>query len=541
MINEYTTYIITNYLDFSMIAIPAQVECLIFDETFTGELPALYDFTNLKKLVINVPIYWNYVSQLDLDSLTSLSFIVDDSGPICRIDNFMLEHLEIHNISQKNLTPIERIISSNILTGYDFSGLPNLKSLSLNYFLGFDFNKTKLPKALESLKITNSDIKNVDWCLTVKNLKNINLDYNAIYDIKLLSYMPNLEQLSLQNNDIEDADALTDIDSLKYLNLLHNPLKNEKKLRDDLNIETLLINQKDYEISMLKEIAGKLKLMTEEFLYHYDRFITNRSNYLQMQNLKEKAKGEEIRLRSYYQLSFEYHLDKINPFNYEYSHYTSEYKKLFMEFAKKSNPELIIKDRLNKKLYREIEFEKKGLNTIYDSKKGALFLVNDIGLYRIEITKTEGTGKLYFNENSVNERLKNILIRSTILTLCKTEHKDSAVSFDYDIKIESIYGSKINGSISFGIIIGIISLLNNISINSNTAVYAQLNTRGSLKKIEINKNILPLLDKIGIENIIIGKTTQKALNIISSAMDLKMKLHCCNDINKVLTYLNQLK
>lgn len=541
MINEYTTYIVTNYLDFSMIAIPAHVECLIFDETFTGELPALYDFTNLKKLVINVPIYWDYVSQLDLDSLISLSFVIDDSGPICRIDNFMLEHLEIHNISQKNLTPIEKIISSNILTGYDFSGLPNLKSLSLNYFLGFDFNKTKLPKALESLKITNSDIKNVDWCLTVKNLKNINLDYNAICDIKLLSYMPNLEQLSLQNNDIENADALTDIDSLKYLNLLHNPLKNEKKLRDDLNIENLLINQKDYEINMLKDTAGKLKTMTEEFLYHYDRFIINRSNYLQMQNLKEKAKGENTRLRSYYQLSFEHHLDKINPFNYEYSHYTSEYKKLFMEFAKKNNPDLTIKDKLNKKLYREIEFEKKGLNTIYDSKTGALFLVNHIGLYRIEITKTEGNGKLYFNETLINERLKNILIRSTILTLCKTEHKDLAISFDYDVKIESIYGSKIDGSISFGIIIGIISLLNEISINSNTAIYAQLNTRGSLKKIEINKNILPLLDKIGIEHIIIGKTTQKTLNIISDAMNLKTKLHCCNDINKILIYLNQLK
>ena len=335
MINEYTAYIVTNYLDFSMIAIPAQVECLIFDETFTGELPALYDFINLKKLVINVPISWTYVSQLDLDSLNHLSFVIDDSAPICRIDNFMLEHLEIYNISQKNLTPIEKIISSNILTGYDFSGLPNLKSLSLDYFLGFDFNKTKLPKALESLKITNSEIKNVDWCLTVKNLKNINLDYNAIRDIKLLSYMPNLQQLSLQNNDIEEAEALSDIDSLKYLNLLNNPIKEEQKLREHLKIETLLINQKDYEINMLKNTAGKLKTMTEEFLYHYDRFITNRSNYLQMQNLKEKAKGEDIRLRSYYQLSFEHHLDKINPFNYEYSHYTSEYKKLFMEFAKR--------------------------------------------------------------------------------------------------------------------------------------------------------------------------------------------------------------
>lgn len=537
MINEYTAYIVTNYLDFSMIAIPAQVECLIFDETFTGELPALYDFINLKKLVINVPISWTYVSQLDLDSLNHLSFVIDDSAPICRIDNFMLEHLEIYNISQKNLTPIEKIISSNILTGYDFSGLPNLKSLSLDYFLGFDFNKTKLPKALESLKITNSEIKNVDWCLTVKNLKNINLDYNAIRDIKLLSYMPNLQQLSLQNNDIEEAKALSDIDSLKYLNLLNNPIKEEQKLREHLKIETLLINQKDYEINMLKNTAGKLKTMTEEFLYHYDRFITNRSNYLQMQNLKEKAKGEDIRLRSYYQLSFEHHLDKINPFNYEYSHYTSEYKKLFMEFAKKSNPELIIKDRLNQKLYKEIEFEKKGLNTIYNSKTGALFLVNHIGIYRIEVKKTMGSGKLYFNENSVNERLKNILIRSTILTLCKTEQKDLAVSFDYDITIESIYGSKIDSSISLGIIIGIFSLLNEISIKSNTAIYAQLNTRGSLKKIEINKNILPLLDKIGIEHLIIGKTTQKALNIISDTMDLTMKLHCCNDVNKVLTYL----
>ena len=537
MINEYTDYIVTNYLDFSMIAIPAQVECLIFDETFTGELPALYDFINLKKLVINVPISWTYVSQLDLDSLNHLSFVIDDSAPICRIDNFMLEHLEIYNISQKNLTPIEKIISSNILTGYDFSGLPNLKSLSLDYFLGFDFNKTKLPKALESLKITNSEIKNVDWCLTVKNLKKINLDYNAIRDIKLLSYMPNLQQLSLQNNDIEEAEALSDIDSLKYLNLLNNPIKEEQKLREDLKIETLLINQKDYEINMLKNTAGKLKTMTEEFLYHYDRFITNRSNYLQMQNLKEKAKGEDIRLRSYYQLSFEHHLDKINPFNYEYSHYTSEYKKLFMEFAKKSNPELIIKDRLNQKLYKEIEFEKKGLNTIYNSKTGALFLVNHIGIYRIEVKKTIGSGKLYFNENSVNERLKNILIRSTILTLCKTEQKDLAVSFDYDITIESIYGSKIDSSISLGIIIGIFSLLNEISIKSNTAIYAQLNTRGSLKKIEINKNILPLLDKIGIEHLIIGKTTQKALNIISDTMDLTMKLHCCNDVNKVLTYL----
>ena len=148
-----------------------------------------------------------------------------------------------------------------------------------------------------------------------------------------------------------------------------------------------------------------------------------------------------------------------------------------------------------------------------------------------------GSGKLYFNENSVNERLKNILIRSTILTLCKTEQKDLAVSFDYDITIESIYGSKIDSSISLGIIIGIFSLLNEISIKSNTAIYAQLNTRGSLKKIEINKNILPLLDKIGIEHLIIGKTTQKALNIISDTMDLTMKLHCCNDVNKVLTYL----
>lgn len=539
MINEECTYIVNNYLDFSMIAIPARVEKLIFNINFTGELPALYDFVNLKELVIEVPINWNYVSKLELNDLISLSFVVDDTGPVCKLVNNSLEHLEIYNSSKKDLTPIEKMISSSMLTGYDFSGLPALKSLSLDYFLGFDFNKTKLPKSLETLNITNSDIKNVDWCLTVKNLKKINLDYNSVKDVNLLSYMPALESLSLRGNDIEYAKELANIESLKYLNLLDNPLLDDSGLRKLVKIEHLILNQRDYELSLLKKLAGELKERTECFLYHYDRFITNRSNFLQMQNLKEKSIGEEKRLFYYYQLHFEHTIETVNPFNYDYSHYTSEYKKLFMEFAKKTNPQLVIKNRFHSDLYKEIELEKKGIPAVYESGIGKLFLVNEAGLYRLEITKNSGTGKLYFDEKIVGERLKNVLIRATILNLCKTEQKDEAVSFDYHVNIESIYGAKVDSKISLGIIIGIFSVLNHIKIAGNTAVYAQLNTRGALKKTEINKNILALLDKIGITHVVIGKTTKKALNIISDAMKLRLNLHCCNRVDKVLDYISQ--
>lgn len=540
MINENYTYIVNNYLDFSMIAIPARVEKLIFNSNFTGDLPALYDFTNLKELVIEVPVNWEYVSQLELEGLESLVFTVDDSGPVCRIENNSIQNLEIYNISKKNLTPIEKIISSGILIGYDFSGLPVLKHLSLNYFLGFDFNKTKLPKSLESLNITNSDIKNVDWCLTVKNLKHINLDHNSVKDVNLLSYMPALESLSLQGNEIEYAKELSNIENLNYLNLLDNPLRDELSVRNDMKVETLILNQRDYELNMLKKLAKNLKSVTENLVSHYDRFITHRTPFVQMQNLKEKAAGEEKRLQQYYQLGFEHVLESISPFHYDYSYYSSEYKKSFMDFAKKYNPQLIIKDRFHAKLYKEIEFEKKGINRVYTSSIGSLFLVNEVGLYRLTVSKKNGDGKLNFDEKTVNERLKNVLIRSTILNLCKTDQKDIAISYDYDIKIERIYGSRADGAISLGIIVGIFSLLHNISISSDVAVYAQLNTRGSLKKTDINKNILMLLDKIGISHVILGKSTKKALALMSDTMRLKLKLHCCNKTDDILEYIDSL-
>lgn len=530
--------VIRNYLDFSMIAFPSSIESLTFDESFTGELPALDDFNNLKELFICVPIFWEYLSGLDLPCLESLSFIVDDSKKVCTLNFPKLISLSIYNASKKNLTPIEKIISSNILTGYDFSNMNSLKVLNLSYFLGFDFNKTKFPKSLETLKITHSEIKNVDWCLTVKSLKKIILDYNSISIVHLLSYMPELEYLSLQKNDISDAIELANIESLKYLNLLGNPIKNDEKLRQISNISTLIINTNDLEYQELKDLAIGLNEKADAFMLNYNRFFKNRPAFVQLQDLKEKEKDFEKRRAENYQRNFEYYFDRIDPFSYPYLHYTSEYKKLFTEFALASSKNLTIKNAMVNKIKEEQRIEKNGISNVIPPEVGSLLLAGDTALYSIKLSKKQGSGKLQFNNSKINDRLQSVLVRSAILTICKAGIKDSVLENDYLIDVSNIYGSKVDSSVSLGITIAIYCLINDIKIPSGTVIYAHLNTRGSLKNIEIKKHILCLLDKIGISDVIIGKSTQKALNLVKESIDLKLKLHVCNKIEDIIRYIS---
>lgn len=530
--------IVRNYLDFSMIAFPNSIENLTFTKEFTGELPVLDDFINLKELFIYAPIFWEYLSKLNLPYLETLDFVVDDSKEVCTLNFPNLLSLSIHNASKKNLTPIEKIISSNILTGYDFSNMKNLKSLKLSYFLGFDFNKTKFPKSLEELEITNSEIQNVDWCLAVKNLKKLILDNNSISNVHLLSYMPALEYLSLQNNDIEDAIELTNIDSLKYLNLLGNPIKNDKKLRQIANINTLIANTEDLEFKELKELASNLSKKSDEFMFNYNRFAKNRSAFVQIQDLKEKEIDFELRRQINYQRNFEYHFDRIDPFNHTYNHYSSNYKSLFVKFALEAGNNLIIKNTIKEKIENEKKLEEKGISNIIKSRAGVLLLAGDTGLYKIKLEKKQGSGKLIFDDIKINDRLKTILIRSAILTVCKTGIKSEVLEHDYTVKISNIYSNKIDSSVSLGITIAIYCLIKNIEIPTSTIIYSHLNTRGGLKNIEIKKHILSLFDKIGISDVIIGKSTQKALSLITDSMDLNLKLHICNKIDDIIKYIS---
>lgn len=535
LINRCT---VRNYLDFSMIAFPNSIENLTFTEEFTGELPALDDFTNLKELFICAPIFWEYLSDLNLPYLEILEFVVDDSKKVCTLNFPSLLSLSINNASKKNLTPIEKVISSNILTGYDFSNMKNLKSLKLSYFLGFDFNKTKFSKSLESLEINNSEIQNVDWCLAVKNLKKLILNNNSISNVHLLSYMPCLEHLSLQNNDITDAIELTNIENLKYLNLLGNPIKNDKKLRQTANIETLIVNNEDLEFKELKELANNLNEKADEFMLNYNRFAKNRSAFIQIQDLKEKETDFELRRQINCQRNFEYYFDRIDPFVYAYNHYTSNYKSLFIKFALESGDNLTIKNTMKDKIESEKKIEKKGISNIIQSKAGVLLLASDTGLYKISLERKPGFGKLKFNNIMINDRLQTVLVRSAILTVCKTGIKSEVLKNDYTVKISNIYGNKIDSSVSLGVTIAIYSLIKNIKIPTDTVIYSHLNTRGGLKNIEIKKHILNLFDKIGITDVIVGKSTQKALSLIKESTDLNLKLHICNKIEDIIKYIS---
>jgi len=521
-----------------MIAFPNSIENLTFTEEFTGELPALNDFINLKELFIYAPIFWEYLSKLDLPFLENLEFAVDDSKEVCALNFPSLLSLTINNVSKKNLTPIEKVISSNILTGYDFSNMKNLKTLKLSYFLGFDFNKTKFSKSLENLEITNSEIQNVDWCLAVKNLIKLVLDNNSISNVHLLSYMPRLKHLSLQNNDITDAMELTNIDSLNYLNLLGNPVKNEDKLKQLSNIDTLIVNTEDLELKELEDLANSLNEKSDEFMFNYNRFAKNRSAFIQIQDLKEKETDFELRRQVNRQRTFEYYFEKIDPFIYSYNHYTSNYKSLFIKFALESGYNLIVKDTMKDKIEKEKIFEEKGVASTFTSKAGVLLLASNTALYKISLEKKQGCGKLHFNNTQINDRLQTVLIRSAILTVCKTGIKSEVLNNDYTIEISNIYGNKIDSSVSLGVTVAIYSLIKNIKIPNDTVIYSHLNTRGGLKNIEIKKHILNLLDKIGISDVIIGKSTQKALSLITDSMDLSLKLHICNKIEDIIKYIS---
>lgn len=521
-----------------MIAFPNSIETLTFTEEFTGELPALNDFINLKELFICTPIFWEYLSNLNLPYLENLEFAVDDSKEICTLNFPSLLSLSINNVSKKNLTPIEKVISSNILTGYDFSNMKSLKTLKLSYFLGFDFNKTKFSKSLENLEITNSEIQNVDWCLVVKNLTKLVLDNNSISNVHLLSYMPRLKHLSLQNNDITDAIELTNVENLNYLNLLGNPIKNENKLRQVSNIDTLIVNTEDLELKELEELANSLNEKSDEFMFNYNRFAKNRSAFIQIQDLKEKETDFELRRQINCQRNFEYHFDRIDPFIYTYNHYTSNYKSLFIKFAVKSGDNLIIKNTMKDKIEKEKILEEKGISSTFKSKAGVLLLASNTGLYKISLEKTQGCGKLNFNNIQINDRLQTVLIRSAILTVCKTGIKSEVLNNDYTVNISNIYGNKIDSSVSLGVTIAIYSLIKNIKIPNDTVIYSHLNTRGGLKNIEIKKHILNLLDKIGISDVIIGKSTQKALSLITESMELNLKLHICNKIEDIIKYIS---
>lgn len=151
-------------------------------------------------------------------------------------------------INGKNFTTLGRIQRLD-----DIKHFPNLRDLDIRYQESLDISASKSLASLESLYLTNNQIKDISTIAELLNLKRLDLDNNSLTDISAIKGLTNLEVLSLNDNQLIDISVLKDLNGLKSLNLHYNQISDIAPLKELTNLEYLHLDRNKIDnIEMLK-------------------------------------------------------------------------------------------------------------------------------------------------------------------------------------------------------------------------------------------------------------------------------------------------
>ena len=145
---------------------------------------------------------------------------------------------------QHDLPKIKACILKDIPN--DISNLSRLKKLSLS---GDIFGKTKPKinefsnlkhlKNLESLALNSTNVKDLDFLISLPKLKNLQLSGIAASDFSPIETLKNLEVLYIGDNNLNEIEFLNETTTLKKINLSTNDIRSLKPLSKNKNLKEI--------------------------------------------------------------------------------------------------------------------------------------------------------------------------------------------------------------------------------------------------------------------------------------------------------------
>jgi Leucine-rich repeat (LRR) protein len=234
----------------------------IFKETHV--LESLIGFSELEKLrslyILNSKVNSLYGLQ-DLNNLRYVhighNFFLKDIDVIKTCKN--VELIQLQNCPITNPLPL--------------SELPFLKSLSLSNNRIEDFSFVKNLN-LNTMTISSSKLRNIDFLSTQLNLISLYLDGNEISDISEIAKFSNLESLSLSNNlNLKDLSPLNGLGKLKNLDISNTGVNSLIHL-SSLPLKSLNItNTKVFDLSPLKNLNDLTLIWDKPYEYEIVKFF----------------------------------------------------------------------------------------------------------------------------------------------------------------------------------------------------------------------------------------------------------------------------
>jgi serine/threonine protein kinase len=94
---------------------------------------------------------------------------------------------------------------------------------------------------IETLKLSNKNIRSITGLEHFKSLKFLDISYNEVEDLSALRHLNKLEYLYLKNNKVEDLWPIKDLQDLEDLDVRNNRIKDVQPLYPLTNLNKLLV------------------------------------------------------------------------------------------------------------------------------------------------------------------------------------------------------------------------------------------------------------------------------------------------------------
>lgn len=150
---------------------------------------------------------------------------------------------------------------------FDFSFLPELKSLSIKYWANLDPLSFKTIHQLKSFRFEDDGSDSLEWLQFLPSLEKLEIESRFSSVKPIISFQPHLQELSFESAP-EDVELLIKLQDLKSLTIRHCKIspEQEQKLRTMENV-TLVLNQVDRELVNARRQAKQLCKNAAHWLY----------------------------------------------------------------------------------------------------------------------------------------------------------------------------------------------------------------------------------------------------------------------------------
>ena len=540
--------------DFWNVANPRNIRSLHFDKTFsiqTGEtLSTIRMFWNIEKVAFGLefrePLNSKFVTKL-IEALPNLEEISFNCGPnvltwetlseiqfgkikklyvrMCeaqkpiRIDAPQLEEFKYSGDDYEKLSPLERM--STLRLPYDFSGMPNLRTVDIRRWRMLDYSSLCGLHDLKKLVIDDKNLTDLLWLSPtyqlehlyvwgevesldgIENqptLRTLDLGHNKLTDIKQVRLLRNLQHLDLRFNPIADVSPIEELDHLEHLDLVSEQPLAEGALRSK-GIKSLYLTFADKDFD---SISGKVSEFSRYAYYAIKgedkRDLSNANDFLSRRILAERQKPFEERLKTKIQQAFEMSIQAVNPFDFRY--YDFGYKDEYIRRACAKYPFLKITSEMDEQIKRE----RSQMLTRVSAIPGLVFAVDD-DIVRIYAKVERGTGKFKQEYDSRYRRPVSVTAARAIQNAVNKNLNimfpgDSLKGYDVSVLYAPLYGKEVDAKMAFSVTYAIWSALNDVPVRSKSILALRFGTNGKIVQADITPRQLNAVKLQGFETVI---------------------------------------